>query len=350
GATANASRAAREAYASVPADVPELDRIEPRIEPEGLRPGPPPHRARPRPEVLDDEPPAYDAGPEPQAAEPRGRPGPMPRRPSYEHDDEKRASRKGLIAAILSLLIIAGLGATAYWQRERISALFGVVRNLAPQASRDPTQTRPKVEDRIGQPGQQAGRQQQGTRPGAQTPVVAQRVVLYEEDPANPEGQRHVGSSLWRTETVSPGPGLSPELAVRADVEVPERRLAMTMSIRRNTDQSLPASHTIEIMFNLPADFPFGGVANVPGLLMKESEQTRGSPLSGLAVKVTNNFFLVGLSSTEADLQRNLALLKDRAWFDIPIVYGNGRRAILAVEKGTPGDRAFTEAFGAWAK
>ena len=34
----------------------------------------------------------------------------------------------------------------------------------------------------------------------------------------------------------------------------------MTWSLRRNTDQSLPASHTIEIMFNLPADFPSGGV------------------------------------------------------------------------------------------
>ena len=34
--------------------------------------------------------------------------------------------------------------------------------------------------------------------------------------------------------------------------------------------------------------------------------------------------------------------------FDIPIVYGNGRRAILAIEKGTPGERAFADAFAAW--
>jgi len=63
---------------------------------------------------------------------------------------------------------------------------------------------------------------------------------------------------------------------------------------------------------------------------------------------VTSGFFLVGLSSTEADMQRNLELLKDRAWFDIPIVYNNGRRAILAVEKGTPGERIFADAFVAW--
>ena len=81
---------------------------------------------------------------------------------------------------------------------------------------------------------------------------------------------------------------------------------------------------------------------------MKQAEQTRGVPLSGLAVKVTNGFFLIGLSSAEADKERNLQLLKDGAWIDIPVVYNNNRRAILAMEKGTPGERAFAEAFKVW--
>ncbi len=125
--------------------------------------------------------------------------------------------------------------------------------------------------------------------------------MLYEEDPADPNGKRFVGSAIWRTETVSPGPGQPPELAVRADVEIPERKLAMTWSLRRNTDKALPASHTVEIMFKLPADFPSGGISNVPGILMKQAEQTRGVPLAGLAVKVTNGFFLIGLSAADAD-------------------------------------------------
>jgi hypothetical protein len=103
-------------------------------------------------------------------------------------------------------------------------------------------------------------------------------------------------------------------------------------------------------MFNLPADFPGGGINNVPGVLMKQAEQARGTPLAGLAVKVTNGFFLIGLSAVDADKQRNLQLLKDQEWFDIPIVYTNGGRAILAVEKGPPGDRAFNDAFNAWSK
>jgi hypothetical protein len=124
--------------------------------------------------------------------------------------------------------------------------------------------------------------------------------------------------------------------------------MTVTWSLRRNTDKALPVSHTIEIMFNLPADFPGGGIANVPGILMKQTEQARGTPLAGLAVKVTNGSFLIRLSAVDTDMQSNLRLLKDRPWFDIPIVYTNGGRAILAMEKGPPGDRAFAEALAVW--
>jgi hypothetical protein len=67
-------------------------------------------------------------------------------------------------------------------------------------------------------------------------------------------------------------------------------------------------------------------------------------------VKVISGFFLIGLSAVDTDVQRNVQLLKDRSWFDIPIVYTNGGRAILAMEKGPPGDHAFTEAFAAWSR
>ena len=177
---------------------------------------------------------------------------------------------------------------------------------------------------------------------------MAQKVVLYDEDPTDPQGKRYVGSAIWRTETVSPGPGLAPEIAVRADVEIPERHMRMTFSLRRNTDKALPASHTIEIMFTLPADFAEGGINNIPGVLMKQEEQARGAPLAGLAVKVTNGYFLIGLSAVDVDMQRNVEMLKTRDWFDIPLVYTSGKRAILAMEKGDAGKRVFDEAFRAW--
>ena len=342
----DAHAGASDVYAdSLPSGPAELDRPEVPGEPESLRP-PPPGRPAGAPPPGPGR--SADRSSAPPAPPLRRRPPPQRvERPEREGADQ---SRKGLIAAIAAVLVLVLFAGAAYWQRDRISSLFGVVRGIAPQAPREAGQPRPKIADRVGQDTpQDAARPGAPTaRPGSSGPAVAQRVVLYEEDPSNPEGNRYVGSALWRTETISPGQGQPPDVAVRVDVEIPERRLAMTMSIRRNADTALPATHTVEIMFNLPADFAFGGVASVPGLLMKEAEQMRGAPLSGLAVKVTNNFFLIGLSAVEADLQRNLTLLKERSWFDIPVVYNNGRRAILAVEKGNPGERAFNDAFTTW--
>jgi len=274
--------------------------------------------------------------------------------PHYEEDEVYARPPRTfgrVIKFILLLLVLGGIAGGGYWQRHTIMAMVVKYRSMvwAPASTPAPKPreaaapvSKPKIADRIGPAS--------GTPAPANAPAaaVAQKVVLYDEDPSDPKGKRYVGSALWRTETVSPGPGLAPELAIRADVEIPERHMRMTWSLRRNTDKALPASHTIEIMFTLGADFPEGGIGNVPGVLMKQDEQARGVPLAGLAVKVTNGYFLIGLSAVDVDVQRNIQLLKERDWFDIPIVYTSGKRAILAMEKGTPGVRAFQEALRAW--
>jgi hypothetical protein len=276
------------------------------------------------------------------------------RRPAGEEHQPPRRSYRGLIQILVALIILAGLGSTISWQWSRLTGLYHSIASIGSRQPSPPAREEtaaPKFSERV--PQEQSAGQTAGTAgPGSSqsVPAVAQRVVLYEEDPNDPQGRQFVGSAVWRTETVSPGPGQTPELAVRADVTIPERKISMTWSLRRNTDQALPASHTIEIQFTLPPDFPSGGIANVPGILMKQSEQARGTPLAGIAVKVTSGFFLIGLSSADTDLQHNLQLLKERPWFDVPIVYSNGGRAILAMEKGPPGDRAFADAFAAWEK
>ena len=172
-----------------------------------------------------------------------------------------------------------------------------------------------------------------------------QRAVVYDEDPSDPKGRKYDGSVVWRAVPIKTA-GQPDEFAATADIEIPWRKLKMTLSFQRNTDKSLPASHIAELKFTLPPDFVGGGVGNVPGLLMKSNEQARGVPLSALAVKVTDGFFLVGLSDIPADRVKNVGLLLDRAWFDIPIVYSNGRRAIIAIEKGTPSADALRVVFG----
>jgi hypothetical protein len=245
-----------------------------------------------------------------------------------------QTSHKRLAQVAGAIGIVTCLGGLAYWQWPAV-------------ATEVATTTRPQIPDRF-EPG--VPQAPTAAPAGTQQAAVAQTTVLYEEDPADPQGKRFVGAALWRTESVSPDPNLASDLAVRSDVEVPERKLVMTWSLRRNTDKDLPASHTIEITFKLPADFPGGGISNVPGILMKQGEHTRGTPLAGLAVKVTAGFFMIGLSNVDADQERNIQLLKERAWLDIPLVYGNNRRAILAIEKGAPGERAFAEAFEAWSQ
>jgi hypothetical protein len=73
---------------------------------------------------------------------------------------------------------------------------------------------------------------------------------------------------------------------------------------------------------------------------MKANESTDGAPLNGVTVKVTNNFFLFSLSSAGADRQRNIQLIKQRSWIDVPIVYDDGSRATLVIERDALGERA----------
>jgi hypothetical protein len=167
---------------------------------------------------------------------------------------------------------------------------------------------------------------------------------MYEEDQSNPYGKHRDGSVTWQANVASK----QSDIAVTADIAVPDRQMTIRLSFQRNTDKTLPASYLIEIIIKLPPGSELGEVASVPGVLLKTAEDQRGTPLAGQSVKVTSGYFLIGLSSGYADRQRNEALLKERPWFDIPITLANGRRIILAVEKGPAGDRAFHDAFAAW--
>jgi hypothetical protein len=328
-AAAQATRSARKTYANVPSPSPEFDRLEPSMEDRGADP---------------DAPYSYD---ESVAEAERYAPpqGPASRsRVGQDREPKPKRALGGTVfpfksaIAVGIVLILAGAG--ILWGKSAVTTISGLFKPSAVvEAPKDASapQSKPKIPDRVGQPSSTE-----------QLAPVAQRVVLYDEDPSDPKGKQYVGSVIWRTEQIKASGNQKADIAVRADIEIPDRKFKMTMSFRRNTDTSLPASHTAELTFILPQDFTGGGVGNVPGILMKSNEQARGTPLSALAVKVTDGFFLVGLSNVESERSRNLQLLKERSWFDVPLVYVNQRRAIIAIEKGAPGERAFNEAFAAW--
>jgi hypothetical protein len=327
-AAAQANRSARKTYANVPSPSPEFDRLEPSMENRGADP---------------DAPYSYDeSAAEAERYAPPQQPAPRPRL-APDREPKKRA-RSGAVfpfkSAIAVGVVLILMGAAILWGKSVVTTVSGLFKPspTVVEAPKDASPlSKPKIPDRVGQPSSTD-----------QVAPVAQRVVLYDEDPADPKGKQYVGSVIWRTEQIKAAAGQKADIAVRADIDIPDRKFKMTMSFRRNTDTSLPASHTAELTFILPPDFTGGGVGNVPGILMKSNEQARGTPLAGLAVKVTDGFFLVGLSNVDADRQRNLQLLKERSWFDVPLVYVNQRRAIIAIEKGAPGERAFNDAFAAW--
>jgi hypothetical protein len=298
-----------------------------------------------------------DRGPTPQSRGARPQP---PRAAEMESADQEpydqprppRSYRKWV--RIVLLLIIVGAVAAAAWQyRASFAKVYHFIAQMRSQPANQAAQTTsappPKFSGRVPQePAPGAASVAGATAPTQPAPQAAQRAVLLEQDANDPQGKHFDGSVTWRTETVSPGPGLAPELEVHADIVIPERHMTVTLSLRRNTDKALPASHTIQIMFNLPPDFPGDGVSSMPGIFAKSSEQATGTPLAGISVKVTDNYFLLGLSADPSLQQRNVQLLKDQKWFDIAIVYKNNTKAILAVERGAPGDRAFADAFTAW--
>jgi len=228
-AAAQANRAARKTYANVPSPSPEFDRLEPSLED---RSG-------------DLEPPySYDESlDEAEGYAPsRGRAG-----GEREPKRSRAASAFPFKSAIAVGIVLILVGAAILWGKTALNTVSGLFKQSAvvetPKDSSAPL-SKPKIADRVGQ-----------SSPSDQVAPVAQRVVLYDEDPSDPKGKQYVGSVVWRTEQVKASGNQKPDLAVRADIEIPDRKFKMTMSFRRNTDTSLPASHTAELTFILPPDF-----------------------------------------------------------------------------------------------
>lgn len=290
---------------------------------------------------------------------------------SDEEDDQERPSRRNklplIIGAVAVLVLLLGVGGFFALR----GMLFGAG---APEQTAADTGDHPgKIADRVQQgPADASGAQTTGPTAGSEpsvasapaaqpaapaTPSAAQpspppaantqRAILYEENGDPQGGATFEGTVTWRVESSSPGQGQPPETALRGDINIPDRFTAVVL-VRRNTDNTLPASHTIEIQFNLPPNFPNAGIANVPGLIMKTDEQAQGAALAGLSVRVTGGVFLIGLSNLESERGANEALLRERTWIDIPILYDNGRRAVLTLEKGPTGTKAFSDAIAAW--
>jgi hypothetical protein len=324
-------------------------------EPPPPAPPPPDEEARPpfRPPPAMPDPAVEDREPADRAR--LGEPGPR-ERPRIDTVSPRVApSGRGRTAILAAALAVAiGLiAAAAYVLRDRPADLpRQPVVAEAPQAG--PADS--KIGDRV------AGERAPGT-PGAAAPVpaapgataprgdvaVAQRAMLYEENQADPQTPKVTPArAVWRLDNLNAGQGQPLETVVRATVDVPDAKLSLSLILRRNPDQTLPASHTVELAFTTPPGDPGRAVRDVGLLQFKNDETVRGTPVSGLPVPVKENLFLIGLSNLASDVDRNTDLITRRNWIDLPIRFSSGQRAILSFEKGVSGEQLVNEAFRQW--
>lgn len=179
-------------------------------------------------------------------------------------------------------------------------------------------------------------------------PAGAQKMFLYEERLGQSAPTAIEGNVAWSVKEESPGGDAKPEPVIQAQINVPERGLTALVTIKRNADASLPASHVIEFVFSLPETFEGGSIDSVQRVSMKRNEQDRGDALIAVPAKITEDFHMIALNDFPEAVATNTELLRSRGWIDIPLTYRNGRRALLTLEKGATGTEAFNKALQAW--
>ena len=260
----------------------------------------------------------------------------------------------GVLAVVIGLIAVA-----AFMLRDRPQILPANGTEAAdPQQADGETKFSDRIGGDAGAAPKAAPRPEGGAPPrAAGSPAdpaiaVAQRAELIEEASGADNGQpvASAGRVTWRLDTVNGEQGQPLQNAVVATVTVPNAGLTLVMTIQRNLDATLPASHTVSLAFSQSGanTDPVRTVQDVGLLQAKDEQSARGSPVSGLPVRVRDNLFLIGLSSLQNDVERNTDLLLHKTWFDLALRYTSGRRAVLTFEKGAAGTQVMQSAFDAW--
>ncbi|MEZ5840492.1 MAG: hypothetical protein R3D02_08700 [Hyphomicrobiales bacterium] len=290
GASREAVRGARETLASVDEEAAVETRLEPRMErpslpgdepikPRGQRPPAPAEKPGAEKSALDK--PKFDPSIADEAEDEVAEEfddAPIERLP-----DSGGGTMKFLLLILVVLII--GVGVIGWWQKDALLGLppeNGAVEQAGTEAPAPAPSSSGKIEDRLPQDGVPASETPvrdvgSGTTPtpapapggdnmsaapeaapaaGGDMPtaLVSQRSILYEEtapeDPA--KGVALAGGVTWELgrDDQSSAP------VIRARVEIPDRGLKVILTIRRNDDTALPASHLVEMLFDFPGDFP----------------------------------------------------------------------------------------------
>lgn len=139
------------------------------------------------------------------------------------------------------------------------------------------------------------------------------------------------------------------EIAVRGNVTIPDEKLSLRLTLRRNTDPSLPAAYLLEAIFIVPDNFEGKAIDNVHELTFKDSEQSTGQQLTGtVEARIGDDFFLFALTADNPFRDRNLQLMKQLGWMRLVVTDKNQRILELTFSKGPTGEAIFNEVINKW--
>ncbi len=200
------------------------------------------------------------------------------------------------------------------------------------------------------QAGQGAPSGQAAAPPVAQNPAqlpAAGRAAMLIASADNPQKPVvNLGSTVWST--IPPAPGQPATVAVKADADIPDLKMHATMILRKNTDPTLEATHTIDLKFTFADGAPITGFKDVGLPQMRMLDSTASEQLNSVKVKISDVYFLIALAKSDQDLARNLDLMRTHAWFDFPLLLNDDRIAKLVFQKSEDGQAMLEKAFDAW--
>ena len=184
------------------------------------------------------------------------------------------------------------------------------------------------------------------TAPAAQTPSAGRAAMLVAsaDNPQKPVVS--LGSTVWSL--IPPAPNQPATVAVKAEADIPDLKMHATMTLRKNTDPTLQATHTIDLKFSFAPGAPITGFKDVGLPQMRKEDSTAAEALTSVKVKISDTYFLIALAKGETDTARNLDLMKTRSWFDFPLLLNDNRIAKVVFQKSPEGQAMLEKAFEAW--
>jgi hypothetical protein len=187
----------------------------------------------------------------------------------------------------------------------------------------------------------------QSQNPPAAPAPSAGRAAMLVASADNPEKPVvSLGSTVWSL--IPAAAGQPATVAVKAEADIPDLKMHATMTLRKNTDPTLQATHTIDLKFSFAEGAPITGFKDVGLPQMRMEDSTAAEALTSVKVKISDTYFLIALAKSDTDTARNLDLMKTRSWFDFPLLLNDDRIAKVVFQKSPEGQAMLDKAFDAW--